>query len=507
MITTTDPVTGRVSPTTIAPSDPDEVATVAAAAVEAFAVLKRIDREDRACLLDEIADALEDDRAALVATAMRETGLAQARLDGELTRSAFQFRLFAEAVRDGGYLEASIDHAGPTPMGPGPDLRRMLVPIGPVAVFGSSNFPFAFSVAGGDTASALAAGNSVVAKAHGSHPETSRRSFEVLQAAVASRGMPEGTVGIVYGQRAGSELVATDSIRAVGFTGSQATGEILLGIIADRERPIPFYGELSSLNPLIVTHGAAAERGEEIARGLFQSITGSSGQLCTKPGIVFVPRDAYALQSTLVGLVQAAPPAVLLNERIFASYSEISRRLGNRGARLLAQGTADGDGFAVAPTVLGVDASDLTAELVEEAFGPLALVVAYDELSEIADALDAIPDSLSAAIHSSAHEVDVRTVLVDELRERVGRLVFDDFPTGVRVSWAQHHGGPWPATNSQHTSVGVTAIRRFLRPLVWQNAPSEHLPSELREGVSIVPRRVDGRLELAHPSSTLNQED
>lgn len=503
MITTTDPRTGLSRETDIAETTDAEVATIAAAAAAAFELLRRRPRESRALLLEACAAALETHRDELVAIADDETGLGTARLNGELTRCAYQFRLFAEAVRDGGFLEATIDHAGDTPMGPGPELRRMLVPIGPVAVFGSSNFPFAFSVPGGDTASALAAGATVVLKAHGSHVLTSRRCFEVMHAALVEAGAPDGVIGIVYGQRAGATLVADSAITAVGFTGSLSTGRILLAIIEARVQPIPFYGELSSVNPLIVTEGAAAARGDRIAEGLFGSFTGSAGQFCTKPGVAFLPRSADALVDDLVARAGSAGGQPLLNARILDSYGEIRARLiAEGGARVVAEGTTDDAGFSVAPSILEIDASAVTPAVTEEAFGPLLVIARYDDLDQVRTAIQQIPNSLTATIHSEADETDDVARLVDDVSDHVGRLVFDGFPTGVRVGWAQHHGGPWPATNTQHTSVGVSAMRRFLRPFAWQNAPEAVLPVELREGDHSVPRRVDGVLELAGRVST-----
>ncbi|SFR70767.1 NADP-dependent aldehyde dehydrogenase [Agromyces sp. CF514] len=502
MLTTTDPRTGAVTATTLDATAPEQTDAIVRAAQAAFAQLATRDRAWRAGLLDALADALDADRTALVEVADRETGLGPVRLDGEVSRAAFQFRLFAEAVREGGYLEAAIDHGGPTALGPAPEIRRLLVPIGPVAVFGSSNFPFAFSVAGGDTASALAGGNPVVLKAHSSHLETSARSFAVLSAAAVAYGAPAGLLGIVYGTGAGAALVAHPLVRAVGFTGSLGGGQALMDLIADRDEPIPFYGELSSLNPLVVTRGAAAARAEGIADGLFGSFTLGSGQFCTKPGIAFVPNgpDGDALVARLVERATDAAASVLLNARIADSFDEIRDRLVAEGAvELLARGSEHGDGagFSAAPTVLGVAARDLTAEVAEEAFGPLIVVARYDVDADIVAALDAVPDSLTATVHSEADEVEAVSALVAELAPRVGRLVFDGYPTGVRVSWAQHHGGPWPATNSQHTSVGVSAIRRFLRPLAYQDAPEAMLPVELRDDFRGIPRRVDGVLQLA----------
>lgn len=497
---TTDPRTGAQRDTGIEMTTDAEVAELTSRARLAFDELRSKPRSWRAGLLRAIADVLEADRAGLVAAAVSETGLAEARLSGELGRSAFQFRLFADAVDDGGYLEAVVDHAGDTPLGPGPDVRRMLVPIGPVAVFGSSNFPFAFSVLGGDTASALAAGNPVVIKAHGSHLLTSQRSLAALVRAAEAQGAPLGTFGMVYGQQAGAVLVADPQIRAVGFTGSLHTGQVLQGIIDGRETPIPFYGELSSLNPLMITAGAISARGSEIAAGLFSSITGSAGQLCTKPGLAFVPcgEAGDALVADLVVRAQNAAAQTLLNSRIHGAFDEIrSRLIEDGGARSLVEPVLGEEGYSLSPAVLEIDAADVTADVTEEAFGPLVVLVRYDAVDDVARALDAVPDSLTATIHSAADEEQVRSALTDAVVDRVGRIVYDGFPTGVRVSWAMHHGGPWPATNNQHTSVGVTAIRRFQRPLAWQDAPASVLPAELRDGPVDVPRRVDGLLQLA----------
>jgi NADP-dependent aldehyde dehydrogenase len=495
---TTDPRTAATTDTGIPATSEEQVAAIATAAASAFSDLRGLSRKWRAGLLLALADGLDARRGELVATAQGETGLAEARLGGELTRTVFQLRLFAEAVTEGGYLEAVIDHAGETPMGPGPDLRRMLVPIGPVAVFGSSNFPFAFSVPGGDTASALAAGNPVVVKAHGSHPLTSQAAFGALNDAATAYGAPAGTLGIVFGQAAGAALVADPRIAAVGFTGSLATGRILLDIIEHRERPIPFYGELSSLNPLVVTAGAVAARGDAIADGLFTSFTGSAGQLCTKPGIAFLPSGADALVAGLVERASSTPAQPLLNERIFRAFGDIRERLVTDGrARVLVEPRAGDDGYTMTPGILEVDAASVTEAVAEEAFGPLIVLARYTDLDEVRSALRSVPDSLTATVHSEASELADITPLVDDLQEMSGRIVFDGFPTGVRVSWGQHHGGPWPATNSAHTSVGITAIRRFLRPLAWQDVPEALLPVELHESYTGVPRRVDGVLTLA----------
>jgi len=499
LITTTNPRTGATTDLDLLDTTTAEVDRLAERAAQAAPGLAALGREGRARALEAVADALEAAREELVRVADDETGLGEARLNGELSRAAFQFRLFAEALREGSYLEAAIDHAGDTPLGPGPDLRRMLLPLGPVAVFGASNFPFAFSVAGGDTASALASGCPVVIKAHDSHPLTSLKSAEAITAGLASAGAPEGTVALVFGQEAAGHLIAHPEIKAVGFTGSLSTGRILLDIINRREDPIPFYGELSSLNPLVVTPGAAAARGDEIAKGLFGSYTGSGGQLCTKPGLAFVPTgpEGDRIVETMQALTAEGGGHVLLNQRISQAFDTIADRLVSAGAPVAARGQVDGaDGFVVPPVLLATQASDLSAELTEECFGPLIVVARYDGEKDLAAALELMPHSLTATVHAEDDEADTVASLSRLLEPLVGRLVFNGYPTGVRVSWAQHHGGPWPSTNSQHTSVGVTAIRRFLRPFVWQNAPESVLPEELHEGYSAIPRRIDGALVL-----------
>lgn len=502
MISTTDPRTGISSATAIEATLGKEVRRLADLARSAAPKLAGWGRHARAHLLDTIARVLEERREELVATADAETGLGLARLGGELSRSQYQFKLFAEAIREGSYLEAAIDHAAQTALGPQPDIRRLLVPVGPVAVFGSSNFPFAFSVLGGDVASALAAGSPVVVKAHSSHPLTAKHSFDALAQAVRDADAPDGTIGIVYGQAAGTALVTDPAISAVGFTGSLSAAEALQRAIATREVPIPFFGELSSLNPLIVTRAAAAARSGEIAQGLFTSFTNSGGQLCTKPGIAFVPcGDAGdALVDALAALTGAVDSSVLLNERIFRSFAEIKGALRKEGADLLAVGDDHPDnGFAVPPTLLVVNAEDMTSAVAEECFGPLLIVARFDDSGDVLQALATIPRSLTITLHAESGEASTVADLSHELLSFAGRLIYNGYPTGVRVSWAQTHGGPWPATNNQHTSVGVTAIRRWQRPVSWQNAPHDVLPHELRDGPVDIARRVNGVLVLPPP--------
>jgi NADP-dependent aldehyde dehydrogenase len=499
-IAATDPRTGDSAATAAEETTAPEVARIAQAAADSAPQFERAGRQFRASLLRAIADELDDRRQLIVDVADRETAIGPTRLNGELTRTVYQARLFADVLDEGSYLEASIDHAADTPMGPGPDLRRLLVPIGPVAVFGASNFPLAFSVPGGDTVSALAAGNPVVVKAHSSHPGTSLCAFDAMLTAARRVGAPDGVLGIVFGQAAGSALVADPRIKAVGFTGSLGGGKALLDIIGGREEPIPFYGELSSLNPVVVTPGAAAARGAVIGKGIAESFTVSAGQLCTKPGLVFVPAgDAgdvlVAATAETVGHTDAP---VLLNERIFASFGEISGRAASLGEMsVLARGSEpSGSGFAVTPLLLGAAATELTALATEECFGPMTIIARYRSNDELHAALHALPSALTGTIHAEEDEVQCVSELTAILRAKAGRVLYNGYPTGVLVSWAQTHGGPWPATNTLHSSVGTTAIRRFLRPVTWQNAPEFALPEELREAYDAIPRRIDGTLTV-----------
>ncbi|GAA4736072.1 aldehyde dehydrogenase (NADP(+)) [Modestobacter marinus] len=495
-----DPRTGQAAEVVAQETSSAEVARLCEAALAAAPALEELGRDGRAALLRALADALEARREDVVAVADRETALGTTRLNGELTRTAYQLRLFAEVLDEGSYLEATIDHAGDSPMGPRPDLRRMLLPIGPIAVFGASNFPLAFSVPGGDTASALAAGCPVVVKAHGSHPATSQLVFEVFVEAARAAGAPEGTLGLVHGLQAGADLVAHPAIRAVGFTGSVNGGRALLQIIEQRPDPIPFFGELSSLNPVVVTPQAAAERGTQLGGELVGSFTLGAGQFCTKPGLVLVPAGAEGDQvvDAMAEAVRGSSPQVLLNEGIAASFGKLSAAIAEApGVTPVARGTeAEGAGFAATPLLLTTSADALPEQVTEEVFGPVTVVVRYAGEPELFDALGKMPSSLTATVLRGAGETQLPLAVSQELRTRAGRIVYDAYPTGVAVSWAQHHGGPWPSTNSQHTSVGTSAIRRFLRPVTWQGAPAEVLPAELTEDFTGIPRRVDGVLQL-----------
>jgi NADP-dependent aldehyde dehydrogenase len=497
-VTSTDPRTGRVVQTVAEETTAAAVDELCLLAAEAAPALDALGRPFRARMLRTFADALEADRETIVGLADRETALGAPRLNGELTRTCYQLRLFADAVEEGGYVEAIIDHAGDTPMGPRPDLRRMLVPIGPVAVFGASNFPLAFSVPGGDTAAAAAAGCPVIVKAHPSHPATAQRCFEVMRDAALGAGAPAGTLGLVHGQDAGAAVVRHPALKAVGFTGSLHGGRALADLAAARPEPIPFYGELSSVNPVVVTPAAASARAEKIGSALAGSATLGAGQFCTKPGLVFVPSgaDGDRLRDEVAKAFTELGGLVALNAGIQHNYEAGTGTLAEHPgfAAIGAAGASEGEGFLMRPMVFGTDTSELDQLVTQECFGPTTVLVSYSDDKDLLTALESLPGSLTATVHLT--DTDDVSAVLDVLRPKAGRLLFNGFPTGVAVAWAQHHGGPWPATNTLHTSVGITSIRRFLRPVAWQDAPERVLPAELREdpGAARVPRRVDGTL-------------
>ena len=474
--------------------DADALVTAADAA---YRVWSRMPRADRASAIRAAADALDAAADELVPIAQRETHLAEARLRGELVRTTFQLRLFAEVIDEGGYLDVRVDHADPTwGMGPRPDLRRMTQAIGPVIVYAASNFPFALSVAGGDSASALAAGASVIVKAHDGHPELSRRVAAILAHALEAAGAPAGVFALVEGREPGLQVLRDRRIKAGSFTGSIPGGRALFDVAVSRPEPIPFYGELGSVNPTFVTRAASAARAAEIVEGFRGSFTLGSGQFCTKPGVLLVPED-----SAIIDHLRGEPlpdPQPMLNERIHAGYTEALGEVSAHPAvTVLAQGS-EPLAPAPSPTLLLVTIDDLLAsmdELFRECFGPTALIVTYRDEQDLLRVAREIDGQLSATLVANEDDAIV-PALVDELREKTGRILWNQWSTGVSVTYAQQHGGPYPATtSSSSTSVGSAAIYRFLRPVTFQGFPQSLVPDELRDApAKPVPRRIDGKL-------------
>lgn len=469
----------------------EELEIIAARAEHVAAEWAETPPSDRAAVLVAAADALAGSAAELIAIGVEETGLSEARLTGELKRTAVQLRLFAEVVLDGAYLDVRIDDADPDfVLGPRPDLRRYLIPLGPVLNFAASNFPFAFSVLGGDTASALAAGCPVIVKAHSGHPRLSEATARVVNQALAGVGAPDGILQLVHGQDAGVALLRDPRIQAGSFTGSIHAGQLLSGIAASRPTPVPFYGELGSVNPVFVTAGALSERAGQIAEGFVASVSGSAGQLCTKPGFLFLPAG-HGLGDELARLAAAVPEHRLLYPGIARGYA--ARRdtiLAAPGVTVIAEGSLRfddaGQGYAT-PTLVSVTAAalvDAEEALLDEAFGPLAIVVEYEndhELAELADELFA--GNLTGTVHAASGENSLALrELIGWLTRHTGRVLFGGWPTGVAVTPAMQHGGPWPATTRDSgTSVGTAAIARFLRAVSYQGAPAELLPEPLRD--------------------------
>ena len=492
-----DPRTGETGPS-YEDSSPQDVraAVEAAAAVHRSGALR--DRAKRAALLRGAAARLRAAGDEIVAVCEAETGLPEVpRLRSELERTCGQLEAFAAIVDAGDDAEAIIDHPDPgaQPI-PKPDVRRMRVPLGPVAVFGASNFPLAFSTAGGDTASALAAGCPVIVKGHPSHPGTGELVARELRAAVADAGLPEPTFAHLpaAGVEVGEALVDAPEIAAVGFTGSFNGGKALFDRAARRAVPIPVYAEMGSINPIVVTEAALGARADAIAEGLTASVASFGGQLCTKPGVVFVPAgeagDAFA--ADLAARLDAAEPQVLLNERLHGALRDAVARLEPHARALGSAPAADGPGFRYQPAAYEAPAGEAADALLEEHFGPIVLLLRHGSREELLEALSRIEGQLSGSLHAEPGE-DVADV-VAALSERSGRVVFNGFPTGVAVTFGMHHGGPYPATTSPlHTSVGMTAVDRFTRPIAFQDAPPEALPPELREDNPLgIRRRVDG---------------
>jgi NADP-dependent aldehyde dehydrogenase len=457
----------------------DDVIDAAVQAHRPWAATPVAQRRDT---LGVVADALDAAADELIPVAQRETNLPTGRLVGELTRTTFQLRLLGAEIVRGDCFDARLDSADPEwPMGaPRPDMRRVKIPMGPVLVFAASNFPFAFSVAGGDTASALAAGCPVVVKAHPGHPELSRRTAEIVTDALRRSGAPDGVFALIEGRDIGVDALRHPGIAAGAFTGSIAGGRFLFDVASQREVPIPFFGELGSVNPVFVTPEAAATLRDDVIAGFVASFTLGSGQFCTKPGLLIAPAGSGLAEDLARAELPAAAP--MLNDAIRDGYRGRLRELLDNNQISLLSGAGDTAGDVDAPVLLRADAEDVinSPALREECFGPAAVVVEYTDTDQLVSLAQALEGQLTATIWGT-DDSEV-TELVTLLSGRAGRLLWNQWPTGVSVTHAQQHGGPYPATTAAATtSVGTAAIERFLRPVAYQNFPQHLLPAALRD--------------------------
>lgn len=479
----------------------DEALVLAAKAFEEY---RRQPAEKIAALLDRVAEEILKLGDELIQRASAETGLPEARLTGERNRTANQFKMFAELVREGSWLEASIDRAQPDrkPL-PKVDLRRMLVPLGPVVVFGASNFPLAYSVGGGDTASALAAGCPVVVKAHPAHPGASELVGRAIQAAVEATGMPNGVFSMVHGvsTEIGMRLVQHPATKAVGFTGSLQGGRALFDAGAKRPEPIPVFAEMGSTNPVFILPNALKQNGKAIAEGLAQSVTLGVGQFCTNPGLAFGQQgDEWNTFVERMGqLASAVAPGVMLHQGISARFHEGAEKMQKvAGVTVAGKSSAEAMQGRAPAMIFNTDAKTFQQQSVlrEEVFGPSTLLVNAGSTEELEQIARDLPGQLTATIHGTEEDLLEHANLVAILREKAGRLIFNQFPTGVEVCPAMQHGGPYPATtDSRFTSVGTFAIKRFVRPVSFQNFPDAALPVELKNKNSRnIWRILDGKL-------------
>ena len=486
--TSFDPRTGTAA-ASVPHSTTDQLDAAVARSVTAGEQAARSSPANRRTWLYAVADALEANREELADLADGETALGLTRLGGEVSRTAQQIRFYADVAAEGSYLGAVRDEGTPF-------IARVKMPVGPVAVFGASNFPFAFSVVGNDTASAIAAGCSVVVKAHPAHPMVSQRVLEVVQEALTLAGAPTGLIEMVYGFEAGRALVRHPSIAAVAFTGSQAGGMSLWQAANQRKNVIPVFAEMGTVNPVVVTPSAAGDMAS-IAKGFVGSFTLGGGQFCTKPGLLFAPRGIDATRVIAAALEDAYPQPIMLTKGISDAVMTGLAELQEAGATIVSQTSEPGTGWSAPATVLAAPLSLLREgnRVLEECFGAVAVVVEYDDIIDVLHAVDHLQGALAASIMIGEDDPDAAAVL-DRLHRKVGRVIVNDWPTGVAFTWAQHHGGPWPATsNAASTSVGAASLDRFLRPVAFQGLPDSLLPPAVQEDNPWrIPRRIDGAL-------------
>lgn len=484
-----NPATGERLEPAFYEATEQEINRAIEAASEAFQIYRNVSGKDKATFLENIGDEIMALGDELIQRCMQETGLPEARLTGERGRTVGQLKLFASMLREGSWVDARVDTADPErkPL-PKADIRSMQRALGPVAIFGASNFPLAFSVAGGDTTSALAAGCPVVFKAHPAHPGVCELVGLAIQRAVKKSGMPEGTFSMVNGKstNVGMALVKHPSITAVGFTGSYRGGKALFDEASRRPVPIPVYAEMGSTNPVFILPEALKERKEKIAEDLAAAVTLGVGQFCTNPGLVFLPEseDATTFKSVLSTTFKGISAGVMLSPGIKGSFEKgIENLRAARGVETLAEGKAGDSGSRGTAHLLhaSIDSFLKDHTLEEEVFGPSTLAITANTKEELMQAARNLRGHITATLHGTPKDLQDYADLVSILEQKVGRLIINGYPTGVEVCHSMVHGGPFPATtDSRTTSVGTGAINRFTRPVCYQNFPDALLPPELK---------------------------
>jgi NADP-dependent aldehyde dehydrogenase len=503
-----NPANGEALEPSFAEAGPAEVERACALAWAAFDAYRETGLDERARFLEAIASGILGLGDFLIERAMAESGLPRGRIEGERARTVGQLRLFAEFMRDGAWLDVRVDPAQPgrKPL-PRADLRMRNIAVGPVAVFGASNFPLAFSVAGGDTASALAAGCPVVVKAHSAHPGTSELVGRAVQAAVAECGLPEGVFSLLFGTGnwLGGALVADPRIKAVGFTGSRGGGLALVRIAADRPEPIPVYAEMSSINPVILFPGALAKRAAEIGKGFIGSLTMGAGQFCTNPGLVLAHEgpDLDAFVQAAREALELAPATTMLTPGIFQAYQGgVQRLAAHAGVEEVARGQLDSGSNRGQSALFATNAENFMGDedLKEEIFGASSLLVRCRGVDQMRELIERLEGQLTVTLQMEDADLDTARALLPTLERKAGRVLVNGWPTGVEVGHAMVHGGPYPATSDgRTTSVGTLAIRRFLRPVCYQDLPEGLLPQALQDANPLgVPRLMDGQVDVPH---------
>lgn len=493
----------------------EEVDEAVQLASHSFTPYNSLSGKDRAAFLRAIAEKIEELGETLVERTAAESGLPAARIRNERGRTCFQLRFFAKMIEDGSWVDARIDHAEPTraPV-PKPDVRSMMRPLGPIAIFCAGNFPLAFSVAGGDTTSALASGNPVIVLGHYAHPGTAEMMGTAIQNAASNCGLPDGVFSLLFdsGHDVAKALVRHPDVRGVGFTGSRAGGMSLMEISNSRPEPIPFYAEMSSINPVFVLPSAIASRGEAIAKGLHESATTGMGQFCTNPGVVITVGDAEGFHSRFAELMSTTADGIMLNRNVASAYRRaISERSVQPTVKVRWSSASssklntDTTGYSAGTAVFETNARNWLEDpsLQDEIFGPATLMVSATNRDELLDIARSLNGNLTATIVGSAEDLVAFSDLTEVLEKKVGRVLFNGFPTGVEVCEAMVHGGPYPATSDgRSTSVGGRAILRFTRAVCYQNFPDAALPAELQEANPLgIWRMEDGRFVRSRSSN------